>query len=83
MEQENQPIANHQPEQVSNIERLADEIHDTNVYLKEIFSIRMVIVRGLITGFVIVIGSTVLASIMFSILHLIFGDIPYIPSGGL
>ena len=63
----------------SNIERLANELADTNRYLRYTFSFKMIVVRGLITGFAIVIGSTVLASILFSIVQVLFGDVPFVP----
>lgn len=62
----------------SNIERLANELADTNRYLRHTFSFRMIMIRGLITGIATVIGASVIASILFSLLRLVFGDIPYL-----
>jgi|GEM_PF-6831611 len=75
-----EPIKNHEPESTSNIERLANELAETNSRLKHAFSFRMIILRGLITGFAIVVGSTIFASIVFSILRFIFGDLSFVPN---
>ena len=80
MSEEKKPIEKHKPEGGSSIEKLANELAQTNEYLEYAFSMKMVVIRGLVTGFAIVIGSTVLVSITLSILQLLFGDIPYMPS---
>ena len=75
-----EPIEDHSPESISNIERLAQELSDTNKHLKHAFSLRMIVLRGLITGFAIVVGSTIFASIAFSIIRYIFGDVSFVPN---
>jgi len=75
-----EPIERHAPEPISNIERLAQELSDTNKHLKQAFSLRMIVLRGLITGFAIVVGSTIFASIAFSIIRYIFGDVSFVPT---
>ena len=65
----------------SNIERLVEELSGTNQYLRHAFSLRMIILRGLVTGVAIVVGSTVFAGLLFSLIGLIFGDLPFVPSG--
>lgn len=72
--QKAEPITNHQSDSVSNIERLIIEISDTNQFLRRVFSFRMILLRGLLSGFAFVIGSTVLVSLIISAVALIFGD---------
>lgn len=74
------PLPQDRPDSTSPVERLAEELADTNRYLRYTFSLKMIVVRGVITGCAIVIGSTVFASILFSVVQLIFGDVPFIPS---
>ena len=74
-----EPIENHKKDQLSNIERLAQEVADTHAFLESVFSFRALVARGIITGLAIVIGSTVFASIIFALIQFIFGDIPFIP----
>ncbi len=74
------PIKNHEPESTSNIEKLVLELNETNTHLKRAFSLKMIVVRGVITGFAIVIGSTIFASIAFSVLRFIFGDVSFVPN---
>jgi len=70
------------PEQSgSKIGRLANELEKTNDIMKNAFSLRMIIIRGLLTGVAIVVGSTIVVSITVSGLRYIVGDdIPFIPS---
>jgi hypothetical protein len=75
-----QPTEDSSQDNQSNIERLANEMAETNNFLKTTFSFRMIILRGILTGFTIVLGSTVIASIIFALVQLVFGDVPYIPS---
>ena len=63
-----------QPE--SKLGRLADELEKTNDLIENTFSYKMIVIRGLLTGVAVVAGSTILASILFSGIRLIFGDIP-------
>ena len=67
-------------EQRSSIERLTEELADTNHYLRYTFSFKMIILRGLITGVALVVGSTVVAGILFSLIQLLFGTLPFIPA---
>jgi len=74
------PIGDHQPEQQeeSRIERLINELENTNKILRDTFSIRAIIIRGLLTGLAIVIGSTIVVSLLLSGAQAIFGDIPFV-----
>lgn len=72
-----EPIVEHKPEGESRIERLINELEDTNNILRKTFSIRMIILRGLVTGLAIVIGSTIVAGVLLSSAKAVFGDIPY------
>lgn len=78
-----EPIEHHKKDQISNVERLAQEVADTKAFLKATFSFRMIVLRGVLTGFAIVVGSTVIASIIFALVQLVFGDVPYIPGESL
>lgn len=61
-------------ESTSKLERLIQEIADTNQFLRRAFSFRMIIIRGLLSGFAFVLGSTVLVSLIISASAIIFGD---------
>ncbi|MFW0871077.1 MAG: hypothetical protein ACKKL4_01315 [Patescibacteria group bacterium] len=64
----------------TSIEELTQEVAETKEFLQSTFSLRMIVMRGVLTGFAVVLGSTVLASIIFTIVQLVFGDVPYIPN---
>lgn len=75
------PIEEHAPEkgEDSRLERLIKEIEKMNGLLKHTFSWKTVIFRGVITGLFTVIGATIIASLLFSFLTMLFGDsIPFL-----
>lgn len=72
------PIENHNPDKESRVERLTNELADTNALIRHTFSTKMIIYRGVITGLAVVIGSTIIASILLSSWNALFGNLPIV-----